>query len=1228
MRNSQSTWWMKTALLAAVVVSVAGIALRGVRSVGTGVQPIHAQDINGRSINAGHVSVQPSNDQSVSQSVADRAALPHSSVSLPLYFEPNQGQTDPQVKFLARGTGYGLFLTANEAVLNLDRPVAKGQTAATSVIRMRLDHANSAANIEGADRLPGKSNYFIGNDPAKWHGNIPQFGRVEYREVYPGINLVYYGNSNNNDRQLEYDFRVAPGADPGKIALSFQGASARIDSGDLVLATAGGDVRFRAPRVFQPANGQPSASGQEQGHGSPQIDVPGSFRLLAGNKVGFTVGPYDHSRELVIDPVLNYSTYLGSASGSMVCGSTVPGATPTLGCPQVAVDLAGQGAPPNIYLAGSTTSAYFFPTSGVEDPPYSSALGGSGAQNIFIAVLQPTLAGTSQLLYATYIGGSGTDSLAGLAVAPNSSFPSSGVQDTNFGIYVAGTTTSNDFPTSSDAFQMTPPVAGTHGFVARLNPSLGSGSAQLVYSTYLAGTTNGGSGSGIDIVTGLAVDANQSAYVTGTTTSTNGLSGFPSNSYGYQPCPYTPPQSGACVVPSGSLPPQFFASQIDTSGNATSPAASMVYSTYFGGQFGTIAVGGGIAVDASGNMYFTGTTNMVNGVAAAAGPPNFPIYNGTQPCLNNQTSPTGCATSGQTNTDAILVKLNPSHLESGAPPFYSTYLGGSQNDTGTAVAVDASDNAYITGATNSSDWTCAIGVCSPAPAPFVYSENAKDAFLAEVNNQTQTNAIFELGYFGWLGGTTSDGGNTIGQAIAVDSQGFIHVAGQTSSPNLPYNFAFNGSNTGTNYLQKYQGSGDAFVALVYPSSVTPQGLYGDYVTYLGGTGTDQATGIAVDTSNNTYVAGTTTSSTSTPCSPGVNCTPPITGFPITTTAYQPTFAGSGDAFVTEIGSSSNIVVTSETGSPNPSPVSAGLPVTFTFNITNNGPNPANTIVFNATVSYQFSINPTASVAGGIGSCNNNLAPGQLTIPCTINNLAAGSMAQVTVVVTPTIPLPQVPYTFNVTCSFSVNGGSFGNSSCAPQHATAQDFAITASPASQPVVNGNQAIFTITVSPFSNVNPQDATYDGDITFTETSSPNIVLSNSGANLWSQQPAVLNLDGTGAAAGQQIFLYLNTVARPVTTGGVLRRHPFYALWLPIGGLSLGGIGIGTASRRRRRWILVGLLFIVAGLLLLQPACSSSSSNVSTNQGTAAGTYTITVTGSSSTNASHQATMTLVVQ
>jgi len=1135
---------MTAALLAAVIMAVAGIAFR-VAATG----------------NLGQAGAQPPATRSIGTPPPTSATT----LSLPLYFEPNQGQTDPQVKYLARGLGYGLFLTANETVLELQHPArvetrlaasAANPQSPPSVIRMHLEGASAAARIRAAQPLPGKSSYFIGNDPAKWVRDIPQFGRVEYQSVYPGIDLVYYGN----DHQLEYDFRIAPGADPNQIALSFQGASARIDSGDLVLTTNGGDLRFHAPHIYQTsANQQPSAN--QQSGGNQQTDIAGGFRLLAANKIGFNVGPYDHSRKLVIDPVLNYSTYLGgSGTESLV---------------KVAVDQAS-----DIYLAGSTTAPIF---PGTTLP---------GQQNIFIAVFSGGI--SPQLLYSTYLGSSGTDNLAGIAV------------DGGFNIYVAGTTTSNGptfFPTTANAFEA--PVAGTHGFVSQLLYKSGP-SYTLGYSTYLAG-------SGTDTVTGLAVDASQNAYVTGTTTSTNGPSGnFPSNSFAYQPCPFEPATQSSqtgCTINSG--PPQFFASKISTSPLLTG-AAGMLYSTYFGGGYPATATstGGGVAVDSSGYMYFTGTTTMQNFTATGLGAA-YPIVNAYQACLNQPGSSQGttCTPTNPSDSDAILVKLNPSQAEPGAGPFFSTYLGGSSNDAGIAVALDGADNAYVTGSTSSGDWSCPGCL---APAPFGYTDtNATNAFIAEISNETAASTIFPLSYFAWLGGTTPDADQTIGQAIAVDLVGNVHLAGQTFSPNLPYNFAFGTfqSSSYPNYLQTYQGNGDAFVALVTPSAIVTDG---DYVTYLGGTGLDNGTGIALDSSNNTYVAGTTLSPPSTPCTPP--CTSLIAGFPITTNAYQPALAGSNpNAFVTVLGSSSDIVVTAASGSPIPIPVNAGQGATFSFNITNNGPNPATNINFNAYVPTGFTVSPTANVLTGSGNCNNILTAGQTYIPCQIFNLNAGATAVVQVVVTPPAPPPPAP--ISVSCTFSVNNGPTTSCpSAADQTDNVVDFTLSATPPSLIVTNGTLASFPITVEPL----PGES-YNGTITLTQSSQPPIVTAS--APTFSPS-ATVQLSGSA----QGVTLNIQTVARPVNTGSLFRRTSFYAAWLPIGGLSLAGLGIG-AGCKRRRWIAGALLGLVAGLILLQPACSSSSSNVTTNQGTAAGTYHIFVTGSSSTNASHQVLLTLTV-
>ncbi len=1145
--DSNGNWGMKVALLAIVVLAVAGTALRFAGAGSNGLAQASGP----------HTSAHP--------------APSSTSLSLPLFFEPNQGQTDRRVKFLARGAGYGLFLTGDEAVLSLQRAATKGSPSVASVVRMRLDGTDSAASVHGTQPLPGKSNYFIGNDRSKWRRGIPQFGGVEYQSVYPGIDLVYYGNQ----RQLEYDFRVAPGADPNQIALSFKGASAHLDSGDLVLATAGGNVRFRAPHIYQPGADVEPANKEGANTGKNEKTIAGGFRQLAGNKIGFTVGPYDRSRELVIDPILSYSTFLGG--GGEVCPTA--GATPDQGCPQVAVD-----ASDNIYIAGSTQSAAFPVTAGA----LQSSL--AGPQNIFIATINTSASGLSQLLFATYLGGSGTDSLAGLAVDPGSgtSFP-------NINMYVAGTTTSADFPTTStNAFQPTATFGPnqTHGFLSTINVAPGSPNTfTLTYSTYLAGNASNGNLTENDIVTGLAVDSSFNAYVTGTTTSTDVITGFPSTPNAFQICPFEPAQAGGNPCPVTTGPPQFFASKTNTAGSG---AASMLYSTYFGGGYpaNATATGGGIAVDPSANnanntnvdMYFTGTTNMLGGTGPN-GEFGFPLVNSWQSCLNQSGVISGCVAS--TNSDAILVKLNPNLNQPNAPPVYSTYLGGSGIDKGIAVAVDSSSNAYVTGSTASSDWACnTSNTC--ITGPFTYDNGGgatgvTNAFVAKVGNLG--NVLFPLNFFTYIGGSGPDSG----QAIAVDSIGTVHVAGSTQSGNLPVvnpiTGFYNGGASG--------GGGDAFVALISTTMPTTSGpTAGDYLTYLGGSGADEATGIALDVFNNAYVVGTTGSANF----PTVN---PLQGY----NAPQ-------NAFVTKLGSTSNIVTTIGSGSPSPSPLPAGTQGTFTFNIENMGPDPASNVLFQANVPTSGIANlPTANVSSGVGSCSQALGS---TIVCTIGTLAVNASAQVEVFLTPQSPAVGAHPQIGVSGQASANGGPFGGS--VGQSVYITDFGIAAAPSSQTVQNGQLATFNIAVGAVYALG-----YNATVSLTQSSSPPMVTSP--APTFIINP--VTVAGTTAAQTQ---LNIQTVARPVTTGGLFRRTSFYAAWLPIGGLSLIGLGVG-ASRKRRR-VLAGIaLGLVGGLILLQPACGSSSNPTATTGGTAAGQYTITITGSASTGASHQTIVTLNV-
>src|SRR5438445_218920 len=386
---------------------------------------------------------------------------------LPLHFEANQGQTHQDVRFLARGPGYSLYLTADEAVLVLTKPnpQAKRDLRSTperlgtqargtpAVVRMSLVGAAPKPLVSGLDELPGKANYLIGKDPAKWRTNVPTYAKVHYRAVYPGIDLVYYGNQ----RQLEYDFVVSPGANPERIVLGFQGAE-RLEinaEGELVLHAAGGAIRQRVPVIYQEIDGV-------------RTRIEGRYVLKDPHRVGFQVAAYDQSRPLVIDPTLVYSTYLGGSISDDGYG--------------IAVDAAGSAYVTG--LAGSTD----FPTAS----PLQAAYGGGG--DAFVSKLN---AAGSTLLYSTYLGGSGYDYGYGIAV------------DAAGSAYVTGQTTSTDFPT------VNPLQAASGGGVSDAVVSkLDATGSALLYSTYLVG-------SGRDGGSDIAVDAGGKAYVTGSTSSTN-----------------------------------------------------------------------------------------------------------------------------------------------------------------------------------------------------------------------------------------------------------------------------------------------------------------------------------------------------------------------------------------------------------------------------------------------------------------------------------------------------------------------------------------------------------------------------------------------------------------------------------------------------------------------------------------------------------------------------------
>lgn len=702
---------------------------------------------------------------------------------LTLSFEANRGQTDESVNFLARGAGYTLFLKPTEAVfvlarqsdgraqekrdaqltdarkrLTASRIDARSSSASLqpqAVLRMKLVGADEGARAEGLNELEGKVNYFVGEDSGRWRTENQTFGRVQYGEVYPGIDLVYYGNQ----RQLEYDFHVAPGTDARTVKLEFEGADkVEVDAtGDLLLTLGEGTMRQPKPVLYQEVAGVRRA-------------VDGGYVVDADGRVGFTVGEYDAQRTLIIDPVLTYSTYLGGSDSDE--GN------------DIALDSAG-----NAYICGNTASTNF-PTAN----PIQATFGGAnfaGGRDGFVTKLNAT--GTA-LIYSTYLGGSGDDRCNKIAV------------DSSGNAYVAGETTSSNFPTAN-ALQGTFGGGLSDAFVTKINAE---GSA-LVYSTYLGGEI-------FDAAHALTIDSTGSAYITGRTTSSN--------------FPVVNPIQAAY---SGGPGADAFVTKFNPAGSA------IVYSTYLGGNAGTeggFTAGFSIKVDSAGNAYVTGQTRATN----------FPIANAIQATFGG----------GFPDGDAFVSKLNAA----GSALVYSTYLGGSDNDIGFEIALDSVGSAHVTGVARSANFPTAnafqstlkgtsdafVTKFNAAGSAFNYStylggtadesgngitvDSAGNALVAGGTSSTDfplvnpiqgtMAGVFDIfltkfnaagtaltysTYFGGNGGDTA-------LAVAVDSANSVYMTGRTASINYPTLNPFQSTNGG--------GTQDAFVTKISdpPAPVT------------------------------------------------------------------------------------------------------------------------------------------------------------------------------------------------------------------------------------------------------------------------------------------------------------------------------------------------------------------------------------------------------------------------
>ncbi len=803
---------------------------------------------------------------------------------LPMSFEPNLGQSDPQVRFLSRGQGYTLFITPSEAVLSMRSPsknshpdslassraksrkTAPGirRAAATrgtdtkkdgagesAVVRIALKGAARAPQIEGVDRMAGRSNYFIGNDPKKWHTDVPNYAKVELKSAYPGIDLIYHGSA---QAQLEYDFRLAPGADSNAIRLGFSGAGklALNEQGDLIVSVGESKLVEHAPAIYQ-----------ETGGG--RRTVAGGWKLRGAHEAGFQVAGYDRSKPIVIDPVLLYSTYLGG-SGDFI-GDQGNG---------IAVDSFRDA-----YVTGTTASTDF-PTLNAFHSSCSSC--SSGRTAAFVTKFNPSASGAASLLFSSYFGGSGNESGYGIAV------------DSFGNAYVTGFTSSTDFPILN-AYQDTCASAEC-AFVAKLNPAA-VGPASLLYSTYLGGSS-------ADYGTGIAVDSAGNAYVTGHARSAD----FPTLNAFQSTCP------------SASGPNGCFAAFVAKLNPSVSGPASLLYSTYLGGGGSLLGddQGNGIAVDSSGFAYVTGVTYSTN----------FPVLNAFQSGMgsvsNSSFQPSGWtgdqstlvfattltdapvgpgtvglhytiggityfaednsdgAISGSFLTGSVGYFSGQISLSFSEPPdygtpitvaysqvaasnafvakfdttqsgmaslLYSTYLGGSGNtsvgygDSATGIAVDSAGNAYVTGQAFSTDFPTLNAFQS---INYAAGNGQPTAFVAELN--PAASGPSSLLYSTYLGGSGSSIGGDQGEGIAVESPDFAYVTGYTYSIDFPVLNSFQSfcpSEAGP------LGCDAAFVAKLNPSLSGTGSLI--YSTYLGGSARDQAAGIAVDSSGNAYVTG-------------------------------------------------------------------------------------------------------------------------------------------------------------------------------------------------------------------------------------------------------------------------------------------------------------------------------------------------------------------------------------
>jgi hypothetical protein len=700
-----------------------------------------------------------------------RGAAPHPGAPvagdlgrLPLVFEPNAGQADAAARFVAHAPGGALAFAADGVTLALDAaaPAAGGERGpgvaappAQRLAALRFVGAAPGAQLQGEAPLPGRVSYLRGADAAHWQTDLPTYGGLVYSGLYTGVDLRYGGAAG----RLKGTYTVAPGADPGQIRWRYDGVeSTSVDAaGALVARLAGADgagatVTEDAPVAWQAVDGR-------------RVSVAAAYRLAADGSVGFALGAYDASLPLIIDPVVNYATYLGGASRDLARA--------------IAVDATGA-----VYVTGVTNSLDF-PVQGPFQPNYH------GTDDVFVAKINPS--GTA-LVYATYLGGDNYETASGIAV------------DAGGHVFIAGETGSPDFPTTAGAYQRTYGGPGGDIFVTRLNTT---GSAPL-YSTFIGGND-------VEGANALAIDSTGAAYVGGFSASHN----YPITPGAFQPVIHDDLGADAVVTKlnatgsalvystwlGGADEDAVYGIAVDGAGSAyvagwtqavdfptrlaaqatcgcasggdgrtlgdgfvarfNATGTDLIFSTFLGGSLADRATG--LALDRTGAVYVTGWT-------ISSDFPTVGAYQGARPGA----------------TSAFLTKLPAS----GGRLVYSTYYGGSESEVPAGVAVNAAGEAYVVGEAESGDLPQVAAVQTG------YS-GEHDAFIVRFN-ATGTAPVFAS----YLGGSAQDAA----AAIALDRVGIAYVAGMTRSDDFPL----------VRPLQPAShGGADAFVAKIAPGGVAP-----------------------------------------------------------------------------------------------------------------------------------------------------------------------------------------------------------------------------------------------------------------------------------------------------------------------------------------------------------------------------------------------------------------------